>query len=182
MKNLSTKHISYMALFSVLIAMGAFIKLPISIVPITLQTLFVVLAGLVLGKVYAPIAVLVYILVGLIGLPVFSTGGGPSYIFYPSFGYLIGFVFGSYAVGKLTSDKSNVVKNFVVCILGMLVIYIFGVGYFVFIQYVYYGKVFEASWVLYFLFLVYLPGDLLSCFVASLLYKRLPKIQIKRKS
>ena len=181
MKSLTTKQITYIALFSVLIAIGAFIKLPISIVPITLQTLFVVLAGLVLGKVYAPIAVLVYILVGLIGLPVFSTGGGPSYIFYPSFGYLIGFVFGAYIVGRLANDTSSILRNFMICVLGMFVIYAFGMAYFIFIQYVYYGKVFEASWVLYFLFLVYLPGDLLSCFVASLLYKRLPRIQIKRK-
>lgn len=167
-----------MALFSVLIAVGAFIKIPVSIVPITLQTLFVVLAGLVLGKVYAPMAVLVYILVGLVGLPVFSTGGGPSYIFYPSFGYLIGFVFAAYFVGRFASLKTRITKNFIVCILGMLIIYLFGVSYFVFIQYVYYGKVFEAGWLLYFLFLVYLPGDVLSCLVASILFKRLPHITI----
>ncbi|OCN05552.1 BioY family protein [Erysipelotrichaceae bacterium MTC7] len=178
MKRLSTKQLTYMALFSVLIAVGAFIKIPVSIVPITLQTLFVVLAGLVLGKVYAPMAVLVYILVGLVGLPVFSTGGGPSYIFYPSFGYLIGFVFAAYFVGRFASLKTSMKKNFVVCTLGMLIIYLFGVSYFVFIQYVYYGKVFEAGWLFYFLFLVYLPGDVLSCLVASILFKRLPNITI----
>lgn len=89
------------ALFAVLIAVGAFIKLPVSIVPITLQTLFVILAALVLKK-KAVYSVLLYVGMGLLGLPVFTSGGGISYVLVPSFGYLIGFIVCSWFVGNYT--------------------------------------------------------------------------------
>ncbi len=71
------------------------------------------------------------VLVGLLGIPVFTQGGGPSYVFQPTFGYLIGFIFGAYIIGKITENlKSINIKNlFLAGILGLLVIYLFGVSY-----------------------------------------------------
>ena len=79
------------ALFAALIAVGAFIKIPIPYIPLTLQTLFTMLAGLMLGGRLGAISVCVYVAIGLAGLPVFTQGGGQMYVLKPTFGYLIGF-------------------------------------------------------------------------------------------
>ena len=133
------KEMCMYALFAILIGVGAFIKLPISIVPVTMQTLFVVMAGLFL-KEKAIYSVMLYVGMGLIGLPVFASGGGISYVLVPSFGYLLGFIGAAYFVGKFSSD--NKMRNLIICCIGMIIIYIIGILYFVFIQYAYYGKVF----------------------------------------
>ena len=67
-------------IFAALIAVGAFIKIPIPICPFTLQFLFTNLAGLLLGKKVGSRAVGIYIILGLIGLPIFSEGGGIGYL------------------------------------------------------------------------------------------------------
>lgn len=69
------------SLFVALIAIGAFIKVPVPVCPFTLQLLFTTLAGLLLGANLGFISVFVYIVIGLIGIPIFTEGGGPGYIF-----------------------------------------------------------------------------------------------------
>ena len=91
---MKTKGVIYCGLFTALIAVGAFIKIPIPVVPFTLQYLFTMLAGLLLGSRLGTVSVLSYMLLGLAGLPIFSEGGGLWYVFKPSFGYIIGFAVG----------------------------------------------------------------------------------------
>ena len=79
------------SLFVSLIAVGAFIKIPLPVVPFTLQFLFTMMAGLLLEGKLGAASVGIYILIGLFGLPVFAEGGGPAYILKPGFGYIIGF-------------------------------------------------------------------------------------------
>ena len=107
MNKLNTKSLILCSLFAALIAVGAFIKIPIPVVPFTLQVLFTTLAGLLLGPRLGAISVGIYILIGLVGLPVFTQGGGPSYIFQPTFGYLIGFLIGTYITGYIAHRKKN---------------------------------------------------------------------------
>ena len=64
------------ALFAALIAIGAFLRVPVPLVPFTLQFLFTTLAGLLLGKKAGSAAVWLYVLLGLVGLPIFAEGGG----------------------------------------------------------------------------------------------------------
>ena len=158
------------ALFAVLIGIGAFIKVPVSIVPITLQTLFVILASLILRQ-KAIYSVLLYVCMGLIGLPVFTSGGGISYVLIPSFGYLIGFIISSWFVGRY--QNTNHISLFLRSCIGLAMIYIIGMLYFICIQYVYYGQVFSISWIFTSLCLVYLPGDLLSILLSIVIYKRI---------
>ena len=73
-----TKTLIYCSLFTALIAAGAFIKIPVPVVPFTLQYLFTMLAGLLLGSKRGTISVVAYMLLGLAGLPIFSEGGGMS--------------------------------------------------------------------------------------------------------
>lgn len=176
MKDVKTMCICSM--FSVLIAVGAFIKIPISIVPITLQTLFVVLAGLLLGKKKATLSVLVYIIIGLVGIPVFANGGGITYVLQPTFGYLIGFLISAYFIGMMSTKYQSTKSMFLISILGMLIIYLVGMLYFGFIQYFYYGITFKMGWILYYLFLVYLPGDFISCVIAVFIAKRLLQVDM----
>ena len=91
---MKTKQLILCALFAALTAAGSFIRIPIPGTPLlfTFQTFFVFLCGLMLAPRYAVTAQVVYIAVGLLGLPVFSTGGGIAYVLTPSFGFLIGFV------------------------------------------------------------------------------------------
>ena len=71
-----TKSLIYCGLFTALIAVGAFIKIPVPVVPFTLQYLFTMMAGLLLGSKLGALSVTFYMLLGLAGLPIFSEGGG----------------------------------------------------------------------------------------------------------
>lgn len=168
---MNTKSLINISMFASLIAVGAFIKIPFFIVPITLQTLFVVLSGLFLKKDEAIMSVVLYLFVGLIGFPVFSRGGGLTYIFQPSFGYLIGFIFCVVIIGKY-KDK----YAFISSLIGIGFVYIIGCLYFIFIQYINLGKVYEIGWLFYNLFIIFLPGDIISCYVAYIAYKRIKNV------
>ncbi len=82
-----------LAFFATLIWVGALVAVPIGPVPITLQTLFIMLAGIILGPRAGTVTVLLYLIAGLVGLPVFSKGtGGFGVLLGPTGGYLIGFI------------------------------------------------------------------------------------------
>lgn len=83
----------YSSLFVALIAVGAFIAIPIGPVPIVLQNMFVLLAGLLLGPLWGLACVAVYLVIGLAGLPVFAGGtSGLGKLFGPTGGYLLGYL------------------------------------------------------------------------------------------
>ena len=173
--HLQTQQITYIALFVALIAVGAFIKIPIPVVPFTLQFLFTMLAGLLLGSKNGAISVAVYILLGLAGVPIFAEGGGLWYIIKPSFGYLIGFCAASYVVGwlmekeKQVSIKKILHYNFI----GLFIVYGMGmVYYYVICNYVINTPI--ALWPLFlYCFLLAVPGDICLCILAALLTKRI---------
>ncbi|MBS3969060.1 MAG: biotin transporter BioY, partial [Clostridia bacterium] len=77
--------ITLVAMFASLTAVGAFIKIPIPYLPITLQVFFVFLAGILLGPRLGALSQIVYLTLGLVGLPIFAEGGGLGYVFHPSF-------------------------------------------------------------------------------------------------
>ena len=104
---MKTKGVIYCGLFTALIAVGAFIKIPIPVVPFTLQYLFTMLAGLLLGSRLGTVSVLSYMLLGLAGLPIFSEGGGLWYVFKPSFGYIIGFAVGTFVTGWIAEHMEK---------------------------------------------------------------------------
>lgn len=123
------------AVFTVLIAVGAFLKIPVQL-PITLQLFFVVMSGLLLGSKLGAVSCIVYMLLGLTGVPVFTQGGGISYVFEPSFGYIIGFVFASFFTGLITERKSGYKKTpplktmLIASFVGLLTAYVVGMVYY----------------------------------------------------
>ena len=127
---LSARELSLVALFAALTGIGGFIRIPIPYVPLTLQTLMVMFAGLILGGRLGALSQLVYILVGLMGIPIFAHGGGPGYVLQPTFGYLLGFVCGAYVIGKI-AERSEPLKRsllFLTLVAGTLAIYLPGVA------------------------------------------------------
>ena len=128
----SLREMILIALFAALTAIGAFIKIPTPIVPYTLQFLFCAYSGLLLGAKKGLYSQVLYIGLGLIGIPVFVNGGGPAYILQPTFGYLIGFILCAYAIGKFTAlfaDSLTFSKMLIAVLLGLLLVYLFGVSY-----------------------------------------------------
>jgi len=177
---ISARDISQIALFTALTAVGAFIKIPIPVVPITLQVFFVSLSGVLLGSRKGAISQLLYVLIGLAGFPIFTQGGGITYVLKPTFGYLAGFIFGAYLTGKMTEKmKEKNIKNLFIAILsGVGVIYAVGVAYLYMISNFYLGKDFTLWLAFYYGFLLCIGGDLICSYVASVLsYKLLPVIR-----
>lgn len=139
MKKLAVKELVLCALFIALITVGTFVRIPVGTDVYTLQFLFTLLAGLMLGARLGAIAVGAYILLGLIGVPVFASGGGPGYVLQPTFGYLIGFVLQAWFCGKYVCQLSqiNFRKVLMVNVGGMAIVYLLGISWFyVFSNYV----------------------------------------------
>ena len=103
------KMMVYASLFAALTVVGAYIAIPfpLSPVPIVLQNLFVLLAGLLLGKKWGAASMAIYLLAGAVGLPVFAGGtGGIGHFAGPTGGYLIGFVLAAFVAGALGNKKN----------------------------------------------------------------------------
>ncbi|NDL68290.1 biotin transporter BioY [Anaerotalea alkaliphila] len=128
---LTTKEMILVAMFAALAAVGAFIKVPTPIVPFTLQFLFVSFAGLILGARKGAMAVGLYILIGLTGIPVFANGGGITYVFQPTFGYLLGFVACAFVVGLANprNKKTSFPRTALSLLGGLAAVYAIGVPY-----------------------------------------------------
>lgn len=117
------------SLMAALTAVGAYIHVPIGPVPIVLSSLFVLLAGLLLGSRWGLASMGLYLLVGAIGIPVFSGGrGGFAHFFGPTGGYLFGYVLASWVVGFI-SERSHgfIIMDIFAVVVGSLVIYGLGV-------------------------------------------------------
>ena len=123
------KMIVYTSLFVAFIAIGAFIIIPIGPVPIVLQNMFVLLAGIILGPVWGLACVGIYLLIGLVGLPVFSGGGsGIGRLFGPTGGYLLGYlpaVFVTASISKGLGKKMS--SDIIAMLIGSLIVYAAGV-------------------------------------------------------
>lgn len=112
-------------LFAALTCVGAFITIPIGPVPITFQVLFTFIAGALLGKKIGALSQLVYVLLGMIGLPVFAGGNsGIGAITGPTGGFIIGFILAAYVIGiiveGLEKSANTITKKVAMYALSML--------------------------------------------------------------
>lgn len=179
-----TKDMAVCGLFAALTAVGAFMKIVIptgaDTMNFTLQWFFVLLAGLLLGSKRAFMSVATYLIIGLIGIPVFARGGGPAYLLRPTFGFLLGFALAAYAMGKVCELRhSSSVKTWALAsAVGYVIYYGMGMIYFYFISTVVTPK--PVGWGA--IFTIYcLPTmlpDILLCVVAIMVAGRLrPVVQ-----
>ena len=170
----TTKSIVYIALFAAMIAAGAWITIPSFPAPFTLQTFFCMLAGGLLGARRGAICCLIYLLTGLVGIPVFTQGGGFQYIFQPTFGYLLGLVPAAFLMGLfLQKYKGNKFYwVWLIFFLASLIILAIGFAYYVLLIRPEGG----AVWVSFVsLFLIFIPAELLKSAASSVLYLNLKK-------
>ena len=164
------------ALFTTLTVIGAYIRIPLPYVPLSMQTFFVLLAGYFLGYFYGSLSQILYVLLGLAGMPVFAEGGGLAYVFKPTFGYLLGFPLAAFVVGLTVHGRKKFLypqesgmrlaqvrarSIYLAGILGMLCIFIPGVLYLYAISHFVLRIPVEFSKIVFTGFLVFIPGDIL---------------------
>ncbi len=168
---LTTKEMTLVSMFTGLTAIGAFISIPLGEVPITLQTLFVILSGLILGPKLGTLSQIIYIILGLVGVPIFAGfSGGLQTVMKPSFGFIIGFIFAAYIVGKIAhSENGASTKNiWIASLVGSIVIYLFGLPYMYYMLNIVMAKGLSFDAIMKMGCLLFLPGDLLKFIVASI--------------
>lgn len=130
--NSRTTDIVFIALFVAVMVVCSQIIIPFGQVPFTLQTLAVLLSAGLLGSKRAGCSVLVYILLGAVGLPVFSGfSGGLGFLLGPTGGYITGFLFTALVVGIITEKLGKNIWVLVLAMtLGILICYTFGTAWF----------------------------------------------------
>ena len=125
---MSIKSITKIAIFSAILSIVGPIVIPIGIVPITLTSLIIFILSAVLRPQEASLAVLLYIVLGLIGLPVFSGYlAGISVVAGPTGGYIVGFLVSSIIISLINKKNKSILKYLISFIIGTIVIYMFGV-------------------------------------------------------
>tara|TARA_B100000963_G_scaffold317411_1_gene297845 strand:- start:542 stop:1093 length:552 start_codon:yes stop_codon:yes gene_type:complete len=110
-----------------LLAISSKIQTPFTLVPATMQTFVVMFLGIVLGYKLATLTVILYLVQGSFGLPVFAKGGGIEYLLGPTGGYLIGFIFTAFLAGHI-NDKKDPLIVFLYLLFSVSIIYIIGLG------------------------------------------------------
>jgi biotin transport system substrate-specific component len=168
--NKRIKELSLIAFFPALMGATAGISIPLlGLPPITLQTLFVFLAGMILKPKNAFYSMCIYLLLGVIGIPVFSGyNAGLAVLFGPSGGFLMGFPI----IALMTSILKNSVfsqnyffSNLLVVLIGTVTLYMIGATY---ITVIYKANIFTIISG----FSLYLPGDIIKAFIVSYVYVR----------
>lgn len=180
-----TKAMTLCGLFAALTAIGAFIKIPLPppLVPFTLQFLFCALAGVLLGSKVGALSQLIYVLVGLVGIPVFTEGGGLHYVVKPTFGYLIGFVLGAYVIGLCVEKfkEINFKHLFIASLIGLIVVYVLGVVYMYIIYNFYIGNEMGVWVAVWGGAISCAPGDILVCIITAMMgVKMIPTLRKNR--
>lgn len=171
---MKTKDLILTALFAALTAVGAFLRVPTPISSFTLQVFFSCLAGILLGPKYGALSQLVYVLLGLAGLPVFTTGGGLGFLVHPTAGFALGLiplaaVSGAF-VKKLGSGFWNICVS---CLAGEVVFYAIGLPYMHLVLTLYLQKQQTVWQTVLGGMLIFLPWDGLKILVCGLVGKRL---------
>jgi biotin transport system substrate-specific component len=179
---LSTKQLVHVGLFTALIVVFAIvppIPLPVVPVPITLQTLGVMLAGLVLGPRLAALALALYVVLALVDLPVLPGGrSGLAVLAGPTGGFLLGFIPGAWAVGSIASHQNpnwspakRIALGFVASVVGgLLVVYAIGIPWLAMVTGM---DIWKATLAV----AVFVPGDLIKALVAAIVAVRLVQLR-----
>ena len=175
----SPRRMILIALFAALTAVGAFIRIPMGTLNFTLQVFFCLLAGMLLGPLDGALSQLLYVAIGLVGIPVFSQGGGFGYVMMPSFGYLLGLIPCAYLAGLIARTPDVKLPRMMAGVgAGILALYAIGVPYLYFMFNAFTGAMTFSS-ALWSGMVIFLPMDiakgLLASVVTLMVRRRLPK-------
>ena len=173
---MKVKDLCFMVIFLTLLIISSKLSIEIGIISITLQTFAVSITSYLLKWKKATIVFLAYIIMGLVGLPVFSVGGGFYYVLKPSFGFIIGFLVSGFITG------SNILKNnkiwfFIKGIIGLLVIDIIGMLYmFIILKFYLQSDNANIVYILQVGFIPFIVKDIISVIFAGIISLRLEPI------
>ena len=159
MKN-KTRMMILAALFAALTAVGAFIRFPLGTMSVTLQFMFTAMAGVLLGAKWGAVSQTVYVVLGLVGLPV-------------KVGFLLGLIPTAWVIGRLTEKENGRWRIALACLAGLAVLYLIGLPYMYLIMKLYLHKSITVWTAVKAGMLVYLPGDAVKIALTVLLYKPL---------
>lgn len=168
---LKIRDLIYAAIGTILIIVGGMIKIPLPFIPMTLQTMMIFFISTLFKPKVAIFSSFTYVLLGLIGLPIFASGGGLGYVFNKGFGYIIGFVVATSFISKFANIKLSYIKLFIINIIGALLIYLFGITYLYIIANYYLNISMSIKVVLYYGFVTTIATDILKIIIAILLAK-----------
>ena len=176
MKQMTTAKLALCSLFTALIAIGAFLQIPLpNFDYFTLQFFFVLMAGMLLGARLGALSAALYVLIGLLGLPVFAAGGGISYVLRPSFGFLLGFIVTAFCSGWIMEHgQRNWLTCFLASLAGLLATYGIGLAYKYMLLNYYTGTEISFYLLLLSCFPLDLPGDILFSVLAAYAALRFP--------
>lgn len=174
MKNV--KMMALAAMFAALTAASAFLRIPAGYTNVTLVVMFVVLAGMLLGPGYGAASQLVYVLLGLIGLPIFTEGGGLHYVLKPTFGFLFSYIPAAFVVGLIVRKWGHSFGKLLAAgFAGVAVIYAIALPYAYCISNFYLGKTLAVGNLLWGYCVIFLPFDAIKVIAAAFLASRLQK-------
>lgn len=172
---LSPRDMALAALFAALAAVAAIMVRYGSpaLVPFSLLPFVALLAGGLLGARLGGLSMLIYVLMGLAGVPVFAKPpfGGPAYVLQPTFGFLLGFIAAAWVTGALIPPKKDpgIARYFLAMLVGLAVIYLLGLPYMYLIVNFYLGKAMPPAQVLKVGFLPFIGFDLIKAAAAAVL-------------
>ncbi|HOD57883.1 MAG TPA: biotin transporter BioY [Rectinema sp.] len=161
-------------LFAALISVGAYAAFPIpgTPVPIVLQNMFIMLAGFILGPWWGLVSVIFYLILGSVGLPVFSGGtGGLAKFAGPTGGYLIGYIPAVIVFGLISKlGKGKWIFNLLAGITGMIIVYAVGIAWLKSVLEIGWGKAIATG------LIPFLLGDIVKIILASVLTPPILKV------
>lgn len=172
MSKLRIKDLTMMAIIEAILIVCSKITFQIGTIPLTLQTFGVFISSLILGVKKSAIVFILYILLGILGLPVFSNGGGWHYIYEPSFGFIIGFFFSSLIIG-LASKSNKFYLKYILSTIGLLIIYTFGAVYMYIIINYYLGLDKDIYYILSVGILPFIAKDFITVILSCIIYSRI---------
>ena len=159
--NTRTRKLVYTALFAALTAVGAFLRIPMGYSSVTLQYLFTAMAGLLLGRRWGALSQAVYVLLGLVGLPIFTMGGCFGYVSASDVSVV------TWVVGAVAGESLDPKRMALASLAGLAALYAVGMPYMALILNAYMGKGMTFSAILWAGMLPYLPGDAVKIIVAA---------------
>ena len=174
------KDLTIMAISLALLVICSKISFNIGIISLTLQTFAVIIISLLLKWKKSAIVFITYIIMGLIGIPVFSNGGGFQYVLYPSFGFIIGFLISSFIVGN--NIGNNKWFKIIKAVIGLLIIDIIGMLYmYIILKFYLDSPNANVIYVIEVGFLPFIVKDLISAVLAAIIAIRLePVLNIEK--
>ena len=181
-KKITTSDLTQIALSTALLAISSLVVIPVGMVPVTLQVVLFLMIPALLGPVKSVMVIGLYVLMGLIGLPVFAGGaGGIGSLLSPSFGYILGAAPMGWFIGRGLNRTSNRIQTGLIMVISVLLLYTIGIAY----QYGLLNGVLDTpvslSALLTTNLTIFLPVDLLKVAAAMVLFERIKKLSFYKR-